>query len=262
MRSWNIIGERFGKLVVLGDSSVVKYGCRTVLCQCDCGETICVAPFRLMNGNTKSCGCGRGKRIDPHEMIGNRYGNLVVLEVSDHLIQGTRALLCQCDCGATTYVRPFQLRNGNTKSCGCRKVRDVTGKRFGKLVALELAGYSHPTNGSRMWRCRCDCGNEVIADYKHLAEGERVSCGCAKGGTRPLDVAGKRFGKLIALERMEKKSGTSYKWRCRCDCGRETEVSVANLVNGNSRSCGCLRRERKKRNGTLRWSVLPRGSEA
>ena len=236
-----ISGERFGKLVVIGQSSEIKYGCHTVLCRCDCGETISVPPFKLWSGQYKSCGCGRGKRIDPSEMIGKKFGDLTVLEQTEHLIRGTRTYLCRCDCGNLTHVLPSNLRSGNTKSCGCKKTRDISGKRFGSLIAIEPTGEVHPTNKTRLWRCICDCGNETIADYKHLKEGERVSCGCAKGGVKPLDITGRRFGRLTAIRRLDIKNTTSYKWLCQCDCGKTTQVSIANLTSGGTKSCGCLR---------------------
>lgn len=42
--------------------------------------------------------------------------------------------------------------------------------------------------------------------------------------------------------------------RCKCDCGTETEVKVCDLVNGRTKSCGCLQREavrkpRQKKHG-------------
>lgn len=49
---------------------------------------------------------------------GNRYGMLTVLRPysSDH---SGRWWLCRCDCGTEVVVRGMQLRNGNTRSCGC-----------------------------------------------------------------------------------------------------------------------------------------------
>ena len=53
------------------------------------------------------------------------------------------------------------------------------------------------------------------------------------------DLTGKVFGKLTVLELAEWKNGTSY-WRCRCECGNETKVRYAYLINGHTKSCGCL----------------------
>lgn len=71
-----------------------------------------------------------------------------------------------------------------------------------------------------------------------------------KGNTnRRIDVAGQRFGMLIALYRDPSSTVTRSLWVCRCDCGRETRVIVASLRNRNSKSCGCLRGESHKEAG-------------
>ncbi|MEY4720087.1 MAG: hypothetical protein RL563_2705 [Pseudomonadota bacterium] len=53
---------------------------------------------------------------------------------------------------------------------------DRTGQRFGNLVALERGG----TNALKkiLWRCRCDCGNEVNVVASALVTGNTKSCGC------------------------------------------------------------------------------------
>lgn len=53
---------------------------------------------------------------------------------------------------------------------------DITGQRFGKLVAL------CPTHigGRRVWRCQCDCGAETHVDVGKLRIGNTTSCGCWK----------------------------------------------------------------------------------
>jgi len=62
------------------------------------------------------------------------------------------------------------------------------------------------------------------------------------------DLAGRRFGRLIALELLpyRDKYGQAI-WQCRCDCGNILHFLSGNLVRGLSRSCGCLRRERGNR---------------
>ena len=54
------------------------------------------------------------------------------------------------------------------------------------------------------------------------------------------DLTGQRFGKLVALEKLEKK-GRTYFWKCRCDCGNFCEKEAQYLLNGDTKSCGCLR---------------------
>ena len=55
-------------------------------------------------------------------------------------------------------------------------VKDLSGQRFGRLVAIECIGRTN--NGNAKWRCQCDCGNTVdVASYS-LQCGNTKSCGC------------------------------------------------------------------------------------
>ena len=63
-------------------------------------------------------------------------------------------------------------------------------------------------------------------------------------GQPPLDIASQRFGRLIAIRRLNRiGSTTGYRWLCRCDCGSRAIVTVGRLRSGNTRSCGCLHRD-------------------
>lgn len=52
------------------------------------------------------------------------------------------------------------------------------------------------------------------------------------------DLTGKRFGRLVALRKAER-----GKWHCLCDCGNEADIYGGSLVNGDTKSCGCYRRD-------------------
>lgn len=54
---------------------------------------------------------------------------------------------------------------------------DLTGQRFGKLVAVEPA---ENVGGKTTWLCRCDCGKERIVKTKFLRNGKTRSCGCTE----------------------------------------------------------------------------------
>lgn len=54
----------------------------------------------------------------------------------------------------------------------------------------------------------------------------------------PLDLIGKRFGKLLVTSRSGNKTKTGQlKWHCVCDCGCIKEVVGNNLVSGNTKGC-------------------------
>jgi hypothetical protein len=59
-----------------------------------------------------------------------------------------------------------------------------------------------------------------------------------------LDIAGRRFGRLVALCVFGKTwRGGHTLWKCRCDCGKTRNVLLTNLNRAFSKSCGCLKRE-------------------
>lgn len=56
---------------------------------------------------------------------------------------------------------------------------DITGRRFGRLTALHFVGSRLVgTQRKRVWRLRCDCGQEVDLVYSALLSGQTRSCGC------------------------------------------------------------------------------------
>lgn len=58
-----------------------------------------------------------------------------------------------------------------------------------------------------------------------------------------IDISGKRFGQLVAIERLCVE-GSRSKWKCLCDCGKYTNATISNLRNGHTKSCGCYKSER------------------
>ena len=60
-----------------------------------------------------------------------------------------------------------------------KRLIELTGKRFGKLVVIEYAGKNERRES--LWRCVCDCGNESVVRGDVLRRGTTESCGCGKG---------------------------------------------------------------------------------
>lgn len=71
------------------------------------------------------------------------------------------------------------------------KVKDLTGRKFGKLVALEWRGMREHKS---VWRCRCECGKVVDVLGASLLSGNTKSCGCAKRDAARARGQGKRRG--------------------------------------------------------------------
>lgn len=69
------------------------------------------------------------------------------------------------------------------------------------------------------------------------------------------DMIGKRFGRLVVIEKSEpiniyNRKSHSY-WKCICDCGNEKLVRIDHLIRGHVKSCGCLGRESKIKHGMI-----------
>jgi hypothetical protein len=57
------------------------------------------------------------------------------------------------------------------------------------------------------------------------------------------DITGQRFGRLIVLSFARSDLRSRIYWKCRCDCGQEKVLRGDHIVNGHTRSCGCLLRQ-------------------
>ena len=110
--------------------------------------------------------------------------------------------------------------------------QNLTGKRFGRLTVLEY------DRGKQKWKCQCDCGNLTYKTTGHL-NANAVSCGCKQ----KQDLTGRRFGKLIVLEKSENRRRGHTLWICQCDCGNLCEKPTGELNSGFATSCGCSWRQ-------------------
>lgn len=107
-----------------------------------------------------------------------------------------RDVQASCHCGAVFTTKPAYVFCGDTSSCGCTKARatsdkqriDISGQRFGLLVATQALPFTQCKQGKTLWKCHCDCGNHRIVRLSHLRSGASQSCGCLntrKGVSHP-----------------------------------------------------------------------------
>lgn len=148
------------------------------------------------------------------DLTGQRFGSLVVLELTDLRLKNKRTNVwkCRCDCGNICYKTSDTLKDKRHKTCSCgcqnksrrsfpnkfvskeeverekllRKksphgnVKDMTGQRFGHLVVLELTDMKPEKRRGTIWKCRCDCGNICYKTSMSLKDkrNKTNSCGC------------------------------------------------------------------------------------
>ena len=137
------------------------------------------------------------------DLTGQRFNRLIVIERDVEKKDKSRQAWwkCKCDCGNELSVRGQSLRSGNTQSCGCygfeKRVEGIKKSekvlqhckkmtennkvnmlnyKIGKLTVIGSTDITK--NGSCVWKCKCDCGNEISVKGSHLKNGSTISCGC------------------------------------------------------------------------------------
>lgn len=166
----DLTGQVFGRLTVESYSHTTKKGETYWVCRCDCGKENIVARGNLKQGNVRSCGCMSNKK----ELVGEKFGQLLVQKQVGTDRHGVQKWRCLCDCGKKHVTTTNHLTTGQCKSCGCFH-EDLMGRKFFYLTVIENAGV---IDQKQNWKCRCKCGKEKIIRANSLLIGNTKSCGC------------------------------------------------------------------------------------
>ena len=152
------------------------------LCQCIKCKKYKVKPFNTLLSGANQCDC-------KYDLTGKKFGRLTVQYLTDKRTKNRGKIWhCICECGNEKDIPAETLAKGESNSCGCLQKeltaelgrmsrKDLTGQRFGKLVALYPI-YSNNREKHTIWHCQCDCGNECNIDMGNLRSGKSKSCGC------------------------------------------------------------------------------------
>lgn len=181
------IGMRFGRLMILNQAESSQRGERRWRCKCDCGNEKSILERSLLYGGSQSCGC---LRVDTqrekiaYDLTDQKFGDLTVLKKAESQKRnGGVWWTCSCTCGEIYECPATLLVKGKRTHCGCKTNRgrpaDIAGKKFNRLTAIYPLD-ERDNKGSVMWRCRCECGNEIDVSYNTLMYSHNQSCGCQK----------------------------------------------------------------------------------
>lgn len=90
------------------------------------------------------------KKINRYDIVGQRFGKLVVLDVEETLTkrEGMTYYVARCDCGKELYVKRGSLIYGKTKSCGC--LRRITSPGNLKHKA-DMVTWNDETHTMKVW---------------------------------------------------------------------------------------------------------------
>lgn len=139
----DLTGQKFGRLTVISRApNQGRYVCWN--CKCDCGNDYVVRSTSLVSGRTQSCGClYKETRPKGNDLVGQRFGKLVVVEKTNLRKDGHIVWKCKCDCGGMTLAKSNELSCGMRVSCGCK------GKSAGETIIdiiLQEAGVQFKYN--------------------------------------------------------------------------------------------------------------------
>lgn len=249
----DLTGKKQGKLTYIKPAEN-KNGHIYWWVQCECGNI-----EKIRNDNKKLQCNICSKKIKSEHLKGKkakdlsyqRFGKLIALYPTDERKHGNIVWHCKCDCGNEVNIKSGNLVSGITQSCGCLRrekakeigkntIKDLTGQRFGYLIAIKPTDNKQDT--SIIWECLCDCGKTHYVSSSDLVKGSVKSCGCQKYNKEKtiINMIGKKFGKLKVIEKAGKDSDGSYNYLCQCDCGNKKIVNGVSLRQGVTTSCGCI----------------------
>lgn len=123
-----------------------------------------------------------------------------------------------------------------------RQLIDEKGHIYGKLLVIEAI--RRPSDRKTLWRCRYECGNEIICSGSDLRTQKRTSCGAHCNAIK--NEIGHTYGYLTVLKRDDTPAlefaDKSVHWICRCNlCGNIKSISEKSLRNGDTQTCGCIK---------------------
>ena len=138
--------------------------------------------------------------------------------------------------------------------------KDRSGQIINGIEIIEYIGQDKNLNS--VYRCKCPfCGNVWEVRMSGIIGGKTKGCGCAGSRTNQSinkweDHIGEIHNQLeiIGFERVW--SGNRYRphYICKCECGKEVSVRCQRVLEGQTKSCGCLNKEvqRERLTGTGR----------
>ena len=123
MRNYpSLIGNRYGKLLVVEQLASSASGQRRWLCKCDCGGTHIATTGNLNRGRKTHCGCKSTLKYSFEDISNHRFGRLTAkYPLSQRDYKGSVIWHCVCECGNEVDLSYNVLMYSEVRSCGCWK---------------------------------------------------------------------------------------------------------------------------------------------
>lgn len=119
---------------------------------------------------------------------------------------------------------------------------EMIGKQFGYWTIIDEAPSKVSPCGTKRkaYLCRCICGKEKIVARTELKNNKTTSCGCKGVHLKEGEVY--QDWTVLQKDTYTNSHGSQF-YLCRCSCGVERSVRMADLLNGNSKNCGHSRQK-------------------
>ena len=161
-------------------------------------------------------------------LVGKRFGKLVVIEERGTNKWGNCLFLCKCDCGGQNIIPSAHLRSVRTKSCGCMSSRNFIGKNS------ITHGFRHNSFYNRFILMKARCNNPK--NHKYPIYGARgIKClwktfeefrdDMYKSYLRHIE----KFGKDTSIDRIDV-NGHYCKENCRWATAKEQSVNTRRIT--------------------------------
>ena len=191
-------------------------------------------------------------------LIGNRYGRLLVTGGDIRVRNGRKEMLweCICDCGKTSHSPAHPLKHGSVISCGCYKNSQLGiaslkhGNRVGRKFTAEYRAWVN-------MKTRCENPKWDHSD-RYLGRGISY-CDEWKDFAAFLSDMGKSPGEYYSLDRKDNNGGYSKencRWATRRQQAQNTRRNVLITVNGVTKCLAEWARVSKIHHSVLRLRHL------
>ena len=184
----NLIGQRFGKLTVIQETTFRKNNSVVWDCRCDCGNCLQLSTKELRSDGVSMCkNCGTSRKPKANliaSIVGEKYGFLRVLEKTSQTNKSGKILYkCVCDCGEIVYRDSTSLRRHSSPYCGKLGCPTQLKYHIGDIINnRKILGYKgFLNNDSKRFYYEVEC-QKCGRVYNALAQtiDKTSSCGCER----------------------------------------------------------------------------------
>ena len=232
----SLIGKKINMLTVLGESEDHMLRCR-----CDCGKEVFYKDYVLRSKERAPISCGH---IENSMVPESASASSISTSSTTSIKKTKKAEKAEKTKKTEKAEKTEKTEKAEKKKKKADKCPNLVGNRYGRLKVMAL---DEPHASYRMWRCHCDCGDEITIREGNLLSGNTRSCGCLAG------LKGEVFGNLTVITPVKVAKRAKPKvprgaegakevkhYICRCICGNEITASFDDLYWGTKTDCGCI----------------------